>query len=138
VLHPELLRRLCTARDALRGWDDAPRSVRAVARASGFSYYHFIRLFKAVFGETPLRYRSRAQVERAKHLLILTDASVTEVCMAVGFSSMGSFSALFSRRVGQSPSAWMRRHRPARGAPRQLPMSVAPGCLTLMGGRMAK
>lgn len=134
MLHAELLRRLCQARDRLRAWDadEGLRSVGAVARASGFSRFHFIRLFKAVFGETPLQYRSRAQIERAKHLLILTDASVTDVCMAVGFSSLGSFSTLFSRSVGLSPSQFQRRHRPAAGQPRTLPATLFPGCLSLM------
>jgi len=99
MIHPELLSRLCRARDLLRDWEDEPLSVIAVARVSGLTRFHFIRLFKAVFGETPHQYRSRAQIEKAKHLLILTDLSITDVCMAVGFSSLGSFSALFSRRV---------------------------------------
>ena len=134
MIRPELLRRLSDARDLLRQWDDAPRSVNAVARASGLTRFHFIRLFKAVFGETPHQYRSRAQIEQAKHWLILTDWSVTEVCMAVGCSSLGSFSTRFTRCVGMSPSAFQRRHRPARGSPRQLPASLIPGCLTLMAG----
>jgi AraC-like DNA-binding protein len=133
MLHSALLRRLCCARDLLRDWEDSPRSVSAVARATGFSRFHFIRLFKAVFGETPHQYRSRAQIEQAKHLLILTDWSVTEVCMALGFSSLGSFSALFSRRVGMSPSAFQRRHRPATEKPRELPAYMIPGCISLMG-----
>ena len=133
MIHAELLQRLCRARDLLRDWEDDPRSVSAVARASGFTRFHFIRLFKAMFGETPHQYRSRAQIERARHLLILTNSSVTEVCMAVGFSSLGSFSALFSRRVGMSPSGFQRRHQLAAGKPRELPPSLIPGCLSLMG-----
>jgi AraC-like DNA-binding protein len=58
-----------------------------------------------VFGETPHQLRSLAQIERAKHLLVLTDLSVKEICMAVGFSSLGSFSTLFGRRAGMTPSA---------------------------------
>jgi AraC-like DNA-binding protein len=85
MIHSELLRRLCHARDLLRDWADEPLSVMAVARASGLTRFHFIRLFKAIFGETPL--------------LIVSDLSITDACMAVGFSS-----ALFSRRVGMSPS----------------------------------
>ena len=100
MIHPELLVRLCHARDLLRDWEDEPLPVSAVARASGLTRFHFIRLFKAIFGETPHQYRSRAQIEKARHLLILTNLSITEICMAVGFSSLGSFSALFSRRVG--------------------------------------
>ena len=134
MLYPDLLQRLCRARDLLRDWSDGPQPVSAVARETGLTRYHFIRLFKAVFGETPHQYRSRAQIEQAKHLLVLTEWSVTEVCMAVGFSSLGSFSTLFARRVGTSPSAFQRRHRPASTGLRRLPSCLIPGCLTLMTG----
>src|ERR1700747_3648673 len=79
-------------------------------------------------------FASAAQIEKAKHLLILTDLSITDVCMAVGFSSLGSFSALFSRRVGMSPLEFQRRYRPASLPERQLPASLSPGCLSLMAG----
>lgn len=138
MLRPDLLHRLCLARDRLRN-DDEPRpSVSQVARGAGIAPHHFIRLFKAVFGETPHQYRSLAQIERAKQLLILTDQSVTEVCMTVGFSSLGSFSALFARRVGISPSGWLRRHRPAANQPKQMPPELIPGCLSLMAQAAAK
>ena len=122
------------ARDLLRDWEDEPIFVSAVARASGLTPFHFIRLFKAIFGETPHQYRSRQQIKKAKHLLILTDLSITDVCMAVGFSSLGSFSALFSRRVGMSPSEFQRRYQPTSLPARQLPTSLIPGCLSLMAG----
>jgi AraC-like DNA-binding protein len=138
MIPPETLRRLCRARDLMRDWSEGRRTVAAVARQAGFSRYHFIRLFRVMFGETPHQYRSRAQIERAKHLLVQTDWSVTEVCMAVGCSSLGSFSARFCRRAGMSPTAFQRRHRGAAGASRQLPASVAPGCLTLMSGIFPK
>jgi AraC-like DNA-binding protein len=134
MIHPELLTRLCHARDLLRDWENDPLAVSEVARTSGLTCFHFIRLFKAIFGETPHQYRSRAQVEKAKHLLILTDLSITDVCMGVGFSSLGSFSALFSRRVGMPPSEFQRRYRPALAPERQLPASLIPGCLSLMTG----
>jgi len=134
MIHPELLSRLCRARDLLRDWEEEPLSISAVARASGLTRFHFIRVFKALFGETPHQYRLQAQIEKAKHLLILTDLSITDVCMAVGFSSLGSFSTLFRRRVGLSPSEFQRRHRPASVRQRQLPASLIPGCLSLMAG----
>ena len=134
MIYPELLRRLCHSRDLLRNWEDQPLPVQAVAQRSGLTLFHFIRLFKALFGETPHQYRSREQVERAKQLLILTNLSVTDVCMEVGFSSLGSFSTLFSRRVGMSPSEFQRRHRPASAPQHQLPPSLIPGCLCLMSG----
>ena len=133
MIHPELLSRLCRGRDLLRNWEDEPVSIRVIARASGLTHFHFIRLFKAVFGETPHQYRSRAQIEKAKHLLLLTDLSVTDVCMAVGFSSLGSFSALFSRRTGMSPSEFQRRYRQGSMPQQHLPAHLIPGCLSLMG-----
>ena len=66
MIHAELLSRLRRARDLLRDWEDEPLSVSAAARASGLTRFHFIRLFKAIFGETPHQYRSRAQVEKSE------------------------------------------------------------------------
>ncbi len=134
MLHHELLGRLCAARDDLRASEEPRLSVPQVARRAGIAPHHFIRLFKAVFGETPHQYRSLAQIERAKHLLILTDQTVTEVCMTVGFSSLGSFSTLFTRRVGVSPSAFQRRYRSPPQLPRKLPWELIPGCFSLMAG----
>ena len=111
MIYPDLLKRLCHARDLLRDWEEEPLSISAIARASSLTRFHFIRVFKALFGETPHQYRLRAQIEKAKHLLILTDSSITDICMTVGFSSHGSFSALFRRRVGMSPSEFQRRYR---------------------------
>jgi AraC-like DNA-binding protein len=79
---------------------------------------HFIRSFKATFGETPHRYLQRRRIERAMYLLRTTDRNVTDVCMAVGFSSLGTFSRTFSRIVGETPSEFR-----ARGA-----MPSAPTC----------
>ena len=95
MIHPELLSRLCRARDLLRDWEDEPLSITAIARAFGLTPFHFIRLFKAIFSETPHQYRSRAQVEKGKHLLLLTNLSIADVCIAVGYFSLGSFNALF-------------------------------------------
>jgi len=133
MLQQERLRRLCLAREWLRGESFPLTPVSQIARRAGLSPYHFIRLFKAVFGETPHQYRSHARIERVKGLLILTDQSVTDACMTVGFSSLGSFSAFFSRHVGVSPSAWQRRHRLAPGGARRMPVELIPGCLSLMG-----
>ena len=89
--------RLCRARDMLRDVDH-PLSIEQVAREAAVSPFHFIRQFQALFGETPHQYRIRARLERAKDLLESSDYSVTDVCMEVGFSSLGSFSDLFARR----------------------------------------
>ena len=103
-----------------------------IARRAGFAPHHFIRLFRAVFGETPHQYRSIAQIDRAKQLLILTDLSVTEICLGLGFSSLGSFSTLFTKRSGMTPSAWRQRYANPTPA-KEMPAALIPGCLTLMG-----
>lgn len=113
-------RSLVRARELL-GDAELAMPVREVARRVAISPFHFIRLFAAVFGVTPHQFRTRARIERAKELLESGVKSVTDVCMEVGFSSVGSFSAMFSRRVGVAPSTY-------RGAPH----AAAPGCVTLM------
>lgn len=132
-LEPDVFRRLCRARDALAGVTERTRSVEAVAREAGISPYHFIRRFESVFGATPHQYRIEARLDRARRLLAKGELSVTEVCMEVGFSSLGSFSVLFTRRVGETPSGFRRRARSMVRVPGGLPRELFPGCLSLMG-----
>jgi transcriptional regulator GlxA family with amidase domain len=129
--------RLCSARNLLRNELDAPLTIDAVARHAGMSPYHFIRRFHALFGVTPHQSRIDARVDRARELLVVGNHSVTDVCLSVGFSSLGSFSDLFAKRVGERPSAFRRRVRPMVVVPGRLPLSVAPGCLTLMADAFA-
>ena len=129
--------RLCRARDLLRETHDRPLSIREVAREADISPFHFIRQFEALFGETPHQFRIRARLGRAKDLLALTDYSVTDVCMEVGFTSLGSFSDLFARRVGAPPSVYRRQVRSIMLLPGALPRELTPGCLTLMGAAFA-
>src|SRR6476659_2695815 len=128
---------LCRARDLLREVHDQPVSIQRVAREAAMSPFHFIRQFAAVFGETPHQFRIRARLERAKHLLALSDYSVTDVCMEVGFTSLGSFSDLFARRVGVSPAAYRRQIRSSEHLPGKLSDELTPGCLTLMAAAFA-
>jgi len=85
-----------------------------------------------LFGETPHQFRIQARLDHAKQLLALSDYSVTDVCMEVGFSSLGSFSALFARRFGSPPSVYRRRVRPLAAVPGEWPKELGPGCLSLM------
>lgn len=130
-------RRLCRARDHLRDCGERAPSIDELARAAGLSPFHFIRRFHALFGVTPHQYRIRARLDRARELLALSDYSVTDVCMEVGFSSLGSFSDLFARRVGVAPSAYRRRLRSRMIVPGRLPQDVVPGCLQLMAAAFA-
>jgi AraC-like DNA-binding protein len=127
--------RLCRAREMLRDVDN-PLSIDQVAREAAVSPFHFIRQFQALFGETPHQYRTRARLERAKDLLESSDCSVTTVCMEVGFSSLGSFSDLFARRIGVSPSVYRRQFRSRVALPGFVP-AIEVGCLSLMARAFA-
>ena len=94
------------------------------------SKYRFVRSFEAAYGETPIRYLTRRRIERAQDLLRSANLTITEVCVMVGFSSLGSFSARFSELVGESPSAYRTRWA-ASGGPR------IPGCYLLHVGTEA-
>ena len=132
MLTPDLLLRLSRAREHLGEELESEASLAQVARDAALSPDHFIRRFTAVFGETPHQFRIRRRLETARRMLVLEEASVTEVCMAVGFSSLGSFSWLFTRRFGESPSGYRRRFIASVELPGNLPLVMQPGCLSLM------
>jgi len=96
----------------------SPLDIAAIANAALMSTAHFSRQFKATYGETPYTYLMTRRIERAKALLRKGDLSVTDVCMAVGCTSLGSFSARFTELVGQTPSAYRARdHGELAGVP---------------------
>jgi transcriptional regulator GlxA family with amidase domain len=96
------------ARDAMDRAYAQPLDIPALARIAHVSDRHFIRTFRATFGETPHRYLQRRRVERSMFLLRETDRPVTDVCFAVGFTSLGTFSRTFRAIVGVSPSMYRR------------------------------
>ena len=106
------------ARDAMDRDYASPLDVATLASIACVSEAHFIRTFKATFGETPHRYLQRRRVERAMYLLRNSDSTVTDVCMEVGFSSLGTFSRMFRDIVGETPSEFRTRE----------PISAVPSC----------
>ena len=121
----DLNRRLLRARDAMDRAYAEPLDVRAVAAVAHISEAHFSRSFRAVFGETPHRYLQRRRVERSMFLLRETDRSVTDICLDVGFGSLGTFSRTFREIVGETPSGYHMGHGPI----------VAPNCVQLAAMR---
>jgi AraC-like DNA-binding protein len=115
------LAHLRRARDLMDREYDTPLDVDALARAARMSTAHFSRQFRATYGETPYAYLMTRRVERAKALLRRGDLSVTEVCMAVGCSSLGSFSARFTQLTGETPTAYRARDHGA--------LANLPGCV---------
>jgi AraC-like DNA-binding protein len=88
-----------------------PLPVRRLARLAGLSAFHFIRAFRAFAGTTPHQYVRDRRLDRAKELLVTTPMPVTEICDAIGFESLGSFSTLFRRATGESPAAYRATRR---------------------------
>lgn len=115
------LAHLRRARDLMDREYARPLDVAALARAALMSSAHFSRQFRATYGETPYAYLMTRRIERAKALLRRGELSVTEVCMAVGCSSLGSFSARFMQLVGETPTAYRARDHRA--------LANVPGCL---------
>jgi AraC-like DNA-binding protein len=115
------LARLRRARDLMDREYASPLDVAALARVALMSTAHFARQFRATYGETPYGYLMTRRIERAKALLRLGDLSVTEVCMAVGCTSLGSFSARFTQLVGETPTAYRARDHGV--------LASVPGCI---------
>jgi transcriptional regulator GlxA family with amidase domain len=112
-----------------KDWMDAhygePLDVERLAGMAGWSRYHFIRSFAAAYGETPKAYLTRRRIERAQDLLRSVNLTVTEICVAVGFTSLGTFSRRFTELAGMSPSEYRAQH----AAP------AIPGCYLMMWTR---
>lgn len=125
--HDDVLVHLRAAREhADRNFAD-PLDLAQLAAVARLSRFHFQRLFTATYGLSPAAYLSQRRIERAQDLLRTTNLTVTEVCHAVGFTSLGSFSSRFREIVGESPSSFQARYV-ADGAPR------IPGCFVFMRG----
>jgi AraC-like DNA-binding protein len=110
-------RRMLRARDAMDRDYAQPLDIRALAGIAYVSEAHFIRVFKATFGETPHRYLQRRRVERAMFLLRETDRSITEISLDVGFNSLGTFTRTFTEIVGDPPTTYRWRAADLRAVP---------------------
>jgi AraC-like DNA-binding protein len=104
-----------------------------IADEALFSKYHFIRLFKKAYGHTPHQYLTAVRVDRAKDLLA-EGRLVTEVCYAVGFDSLSSFTGLFKRLTGKTPSVFRQHHVALRAEMHEAPLSFVPHCFASAHG----
>jgi len=127
VVPASLLPHLRNARDLADSQFSSPLDLDALANAAHVSKYHFARCFTETYGETPIRYLTARRIERAQDLLRSANLTVTEVCMLVGFASLGSFSARFRELVGESPTQYRDRWAARGGA-------HIPGCFLFMRG----
>src|SRR5262245_24818853 len=124
-----LLPALRRARDLIDRDYAQPLDLEAMAREAGYSRFHFARAFAEAYGEPPRAYLTRRRIERAKTLLRSANLSVTEICLLVGFSSVGSFSSRFRSLVGRSPSEYRDDAVARAGVP------PIPGCVVMMWTR---
>jgi AraC-like DNA-binding protein len=124
-----LLRAVREAHDVIDRDFAQPLSLDMLARSAGYSKFHFARAFAQAYAETPRAYLTRRRIERAKDLLRAANLTITEVCLLVGFESLGSFSSRFKLLVGKTPSEYRDDVARAGGPP------PIPGCFVLMWTR---
>ena len=134
VVDDELFRRLCRSRDWLAARIDEPVHLADAAREACLAPFHYHRLFAHTFGETPHEFITKLRIDQAKRLLAHDRLDVTEVCFAVGYESLGSFSTLFRTMVGYSPSAYRRAIRRIFPVPKLAVYRFVPNCYLMNHG----
>jgi len=131
------LARVCRARDLIRECFTESVTLDDCALEAGLSPWHLLRSFRAAFGETPKEFLTRIRLDRARRLLAATGRSVTDVCLDVGFSSLGTFSVLFKRHVGCSPKEFRRQARGWVRVPGLSAWALVPCCFARHYGAFA-
>jgi AraC-like DNA-binding protein len=116
-IHLPVIKNLHTARRYVDRLYDQPITIEEMSAQAALSPFHFIRQFRRVFRQTPHQYIMRLRIDKAKYLLRSTDLPITEICAMVGFESLGSFSSLFSKQAGLSPSTYRIAARPNPALP---------------------
>ncbi|MEQ8242069.1 AraC family transcriptional regulator [Fulvivirga sp.] len=128
-----LFRRIVQAKLYIDQYYSEKIDLSNISDEANFSKFHFIRLFKSAYGKTPHQYLKYVRIETAKGLL-KDGTQVTEVCHAVGFDSLSSFSGLFSKTVGLSPSEYLGRQRMIKEQITKRPLAFVPGCYAFQHG----
>ena len=131
-VHPQTYKNLAHARDFMRDAYQRPINLPEISAQANLSPYHFQRVYRRTFQETPHEFLTRLRIERAKTLLARGSHNVTEACFEVGFSSLGSFSTLFTHRVGLSPSEYRRYARSGIAVPQTIRPLFIPSCFFTM------
>lgn len=121
-------KRLNAAREHIADSFHAQLNLSELAQCSYMSPYHFLRVFKDTYGETPHEFLIRLRVEQAKKMLITENYSVSEVCEKVGYTSLGSFSSLFLKQVGMAPTSYRHKLWALSAEPYRFPLQVIPAC----------
>lgn len=104
-----------------------------IADEANFSKFHFIRLFKNIYGKTPHQYLIYVRIEKAKEFL-QTETSITDVCYAIGFDSLSTFTGLFKRTVGQTPTVYQQQQQKLKSEALRSPLTFIPHCFASANG----
>ncbi|WNO08446.1 helix-turn-helix transcriptional regulator [Teredinibacter sp. KSP-S5-2] len=120
--------RLNAGRDYIADNYQAHLNLSCIAKHSYMSPYHFLRVFKDAYGETPNEFLIRIRVEQAKKMLITENYSVSEICEKVGYTSLGSFSSLFLKHVGTAPTLYRRKLWALSSEAYRFPSQSIPAC----------
>jgi AraC-like DNA-binding protein len=132
-------KRLNAGRDYIADNYQAPLSLSDMATNSYMSPYHFLRVFKNTYGETPNEFLIRLRVEQAKKMLITENFSISEICEKVGYTSLGSFSSLFLKQTGMAPTIYRRNLWALSTEAYSFPSQVIPACYAYhFLGKLAK
>lgn len=137
LVEEETFARLHRSREFLAGSLDQRIRLSDAAVQACLSPFHYHRMFVRAFGETPHDFLTRRRIDRAKQLLAREECPVTEVCLAVGYESLGSFSSLFRSAVGRSPSEYRQSVRRVFPVPQLAPYRFIPACFLLSFGSRA-
>ena len=129
LLHDDTFRRLCRGRDLLAEDYQSRVLLTQAAREACLSEFHFHRLFRATFGETPHDFLTRLRMDHAR-LMLASERPVTEVCFEIGYESLGSFSSKFRAQFGRSPAAFQREVRRLFGYSAPWRVLMVPGCFS--------
>ena len=129
-----LYRRIVQAKMFIDEHFDENIDLNKISGEAYFSKFHFIRLFKNIYGKTPHQYLTFVRINKAK-LLLDTDDQVSQICFSVGFDSVSSFTGLFKKEVGLTPSEYKRKRRRIKAAATEMPLTLIPGCFAEAGER---
>lgn len=121
-------KKLNLGRDYIAAHYTEPFCLATIAKSAHLSPYHFLRAFKKTYGQTPNEFLIQLRLTDAKHKLITESMSISDVCNHIGYASLGSFSALFLRQVGISPSHYRRKLWSMSTVPFHFPKQVIPAC----------
>ena len=128
-----LYRRVVQAKCYIDEHYAGPLDIKAMAGEACFSPFHFLRLFKSIYGKTPHQYLTHVRMMHARRLLA-AGSSVQDACFSVGFESVSSFTGLFKKLTGVAPSIYVTKQRLRQAAIRKAPLQFIPGCFAAAYG----